>query len=325
MGIFDKRVNYKPFDYGGITTPFIEAMWASHWTHKEFNFSKDVQDFKTGVTDEEREIIRKTVLLISQVEVAVKSYWSNIGKLLPKPEIADMGAVFGGVEVIHSRAYSHILEKLGLNDDFQGILAEGVVDRRVKYLTKYINKVYKTEPENIAYSLCLFTLFTENVSLFSQFFIILGFNRFRGLFTDVSNVVQYTSKEESVHAEGGIALINQIRIENPEIFTPEFTQRLIDESKEALEAEFNLITWIVGDYENEFLSKEILREYLIRRMNTSLEKIGVGTVFPENKELTPKVEWMEEEVYVSAITDFFIKKPIDYQKNNKSFTEEDLF
>lgn len=325
MGIFDKRVNYKPFDYGDITTPFIEAMWASHWTHKEFNFSKDVQDFKTGITPEEKEVIRKTILLISQVEVAVKSYWSNIGKLLPKPEIADMGAVFGGVEVIHSRAYSHILEKLGLNDDFQGILAEGVVNRRVQYLTKYINKVYKTEPENIAYSLCLFTLFTENVSLFSQFFIILGFNRFRGLFTDVANVVQYTSKEESVHAEGGIALINQLRLEHPEIFSPEFIQRIVDESKEALEAEFNLIEWVLGGYENEFLSKDILKEYLIRRMNQSLEKIGVGSIFTERKELTEKVEWMEEEVYVSAITDFFVKKPIDYQKNNKSFTEEDLF
>ena len=325
MGIFDKRVNYKPFDYGDITTPFIEAMWASHWTHKEFNFSKDVQDFKTGITPEEKEVIRKTILLISQVEVAVKSYWSNIGKLLPKPEIADMGAVFGGVEVIHSRAYSHILEKLGLNDDFQSILAEGVVNRRVEYLTKYINKVYKTEPENIAYSLCLFTLFTENVSLFSQFFIILGFNRFRGLFTDVANVVQYTSKEEAVHAEGGIALINQLRLEHPEIFTPAFIQRIIDESKEALEAEFNLIEWVLDGYENEFLSKDILKEYLIRRMNQSLEKIGVGSIFPERKELTEKVEWMEEEVYVSALTDFFNKRPIDYAKSNKSFNEEDLF
>ena len=79
-------------------------MWAGHWTHNEFNFLNDVQDYKTKLTKQEQQVIKRAILLTSQVEVAVKSYWSNIGKLLPKPEIADMGAVFGGVEVIHSKA-----------------------------------------------------------------------------------------------------------------------------------------------------------------------------------------------------------------------------
>ena len=60
--------------------------------------------------------------MISQVEVAVKSYWANIGKLLPQPEIGDMGAVFGGIEVIHSRAYSEILSVLDLEDEFNKLL-----------------------------------------------------------------------------------------------------------------------------------------------------------------------------------------------------------
>ena len=114
--IFEKRLSYKPFDYSEITDPLINAMWASHWTHNEFNFKADVQDYHTSLTKEERDVIKRAILLISQVEVAVKSYWSNIGKHLPKPEISDMGAVFGGVEVIHSRAYSEILTKLGLED-----------------------------------------------------------------------------------------------------------------------------------------------------------------------------------------------------------------
>ena len=66
---------------------------------QEFNFN-DVQDYTSPSI---RSVIIKEPFLISQVEVAVKSYWSNIGKHLPKPEIADMGAVFGGVEVIPVR------------------------------------------------------------------------------------------------------------------------------------------------------------------------------------------------------------------------------
>ena len=152
MAIFDKRVSYKPFEYGSITTPLIEAMWAGHWTVNEFNFISDVQDYKTVLTKEEKDVVSRAALLISQIEVSVKSYWAKVGSLIPKPEIGDMGGVFSGVEVIHSMAYSEILNKLGLNDKFQGILSEGVVQRRVDYLNKYNQKVYEDDKKQITYS-----------------------------------------------------------------------------------------------------------------------------------------------------------------------------
>ena len=323
--IFDPRKNYKPFEYDNITKPFIEAIWASHWTHNEFTFKSDIQDFKTKLTPEEQEVVKRAVLLISQVEVSVKSYWSNIGKVLPKPEIGDVGAVFGGNEVIHSRAYSEILNKLGLNEEFQNILSSGVVDGRVKYLSKYVNKIYKNDYKNIVYSLILFTLFTENVSLFSQFFILLGFNRFDNVLKDVANVVQYTSKEEEIHSKFGITLINKIREEMPEIFDDELLTRIIDESKEAVKAEEALIEWMLEGYENEFLSKEILLTFVKKRINDALEEINVDFAFELDEELVEQSTWMDEETYASALTDFFHKKPIDYAKKNKSFTKDTLF
>lgn len=325
MSIFLERKNYKPFEYNGITDPLINAMWASHWTHNEFNFLNDIQDYKTKLSPEEQEVIKRAILLTSQVEVAVKSYWANIGKLLPKPEIADMGAVFGGVEVIHSKAYAEILSKLGLEDQFNQIFNEPVVVGRVNYLSKYINKIYKNDHKNICYSLVLFTLFTEYTALFSQFYTILGFNRFRGVLKDVANVVQYTSKEENLHAEGGIALLNQIRAEHPELFDEEFIQKIQDEVQEAFKAESDLIDWILSDYKNEFLSPEILKGYIKIRLNDSLVKIGMEPAFEVEPEIREKTLWMEEEVYASALTDFFHKKPIDYSKKMKAYNEEGLF
>jgi ribonucleoside-diphosphate reductase beta chain len=228
MSIFDEQKNYKPFKYGHITDPLINAMWAGHWTVNEFSFISDINDFKVNLNDREKEVFKKTMLLISQIEVAVKSYWSNIRKIFPRPEIADMGSVFGGVEVIHSRAYSEILNVLGFNDEFQNILTMPVVNGRVSYLNKYNDKPYTNDRKNAVYSLILFTLFVENVSLFSQFYIVLAFNRFRGLFKDVANVVQYTSKEENLHAEGGMALINQVKKEHPEIFDEDFNNRIVE-------------------------------------------------------------------------------------------------
>lgn len=325
MSIFTERKNYKPFEYSHITDPLINAMWAGHWTHNEFNFLNDVQDYKTKFTEEERQVIKKAILLTSQVEVAVKSYWSNIGKLLPKPEIADMGAVFGGVEVIHSKAYAEILTKLGLEAEFQELFTEKVVTGRVDYLSKYVNKIYKNDHKNICYSLVLFTLFTEYTALFSQFYIILGFNRFNGVLKDVANVVQYTSKEENLHAEGGIALLLEIKKEEPDLFDQEFSDKIKEEVLEAFKSESNLIDWILGDYENEFLSAEILKTYVKRRLNECLDKMGIDVVFKIDETLNKKTAWMDEEVYASALTDFFHKKPIDYSKKMNVYNEDELF
>ena len=325
MSIFTERRNYKPFEYSHITEPLINAMWASHWTHNEFNFLNDIQDYKTKLTEEERGVIKRAILLTSQVEIAVKSYWGNIGKLLPKPEIADMGAVFGGVEVIHSKAYAEILTKLGLEEEFEQLFNEKVVLGRVDYLSKYVNKIYKNDHKNIAYSLVLFTLFTEYTALFSQFYVVLGFNRFKNVLKDISNVVQYTSKEENLHAEGGIALLNEIKKEVPELFDEQFNNRIKEEVLEAYKSETALIKWLLQDYENEFLSEDILNTYVKRRLNECLEKMDMEAVFELDKELNDKTAWMDEEVYASALTDFFHKRPIDYAKKMKTFNTEDLF
>lgn len=325
MSIFEVRKNYKPYEYGHITDPLIDAMWAGHWTHNEFNYINDVQDYRTKLTPEEQGVIKRAILLTSQVEVAVKSYWSNIGKLLPKPEIADLGAVNGGIEVIHSRAYAEILSKLGLQDEFEKIFKEPIVARRVEYLSKYVNKIYKDDHKNILYSLILFTLFTEYTALFSQFYIILGFNRYKNVLKDVSNVVQYTSKEENLHAEGGMALINVIRDEHPELVDEDLEKRIYDEVQEAYKAESKLIEWILKDYQNDFLSQEILETYIKKRFNECLVKIGFNSVFEVDSEIEAKTQWMDEEVYASALTDFFHKRPIDYAKKMKTFNEGDLF
>ena len=138
-------------------------------------------------------------------------------------------------------------------------------------------------------------------------------------------MVQYTSKEENLHAEGGMALINQIRAEHPELFDVELETRIWEEAQVALDAENNLIKWILQGFENEFLSEDILNNYLKNRVNESMRRIGFAFEFPVNEEMLEVTAWMDEEVYASALSDFFHKKPIDYAKSTKSFTADDLF
>ena len=118
--IFKKRVNYKPFEYPEVMT-FIEAINKSYWVHSEVDFTADIQDFKTNLNDREREVIKRSLLSIAQVEISVKTFWGDLYNYFPKPEINGLGSTFAECEWRHSEAYSRLLEVLGYNEEFENI------------------------------------------------------------------------------------------------------------------------------------------------------------------------------------------------------------
>lgn len=85
--IFRKRTNLRPYEYPELYE-YVSAIRHSYWIHTEFNYTPDVQDFKVNINDAERHAIKHTMLAIAQIEVAVKSFWGDIYKKMPKPEIA---------------------------------------------------------------------------------------------------------------------------------------------------------------------------------------------------------------------------------------------
>jgi ribonucleoside-diphosphate reductase beta chain len=187
--IFDEQVSRKP-DLYPWTGQYIDAMWAGFWTPNEFDFQNDVQQFKTEMTEQEQEITVRTLSAIAQIEVAVKKFWAKMGEVLPHPSLVDLGMVMAHVETIHNRAYEKLLDVLQLNDVFEQNLQLEVIQGRVKYLRKYLEKRYINDHKQYVYSLILFTLFVENVSLFSQFYIISWFNRYRNLLKDTGRQVK---------------------------------------------------------------------------------------------------------------------------------------
>ena len=75
--IFEKRINLKPYEYPHLYE-YVPAIRHSYWIHSEFNFTSDIQDFKSRLSDTERSAIKNTMLAISQIEVAVKSFWGDL-------------------------------------------------------------------------------------------------------------------------------------------------------------------------------------------------------------------------------------------------------
>lgn len=324
MSIFDKRTAFKPFEYPEIIA-YKDSINHSYWLVSEWNFLGDIHDFKVKLNDVERHIIRNAMLAISQIEVSVKKFWTKLGDRFPKAEFEQVGVTFGESEVRHSDAYSHLLEVLGLNDDFTELLQIPVIQGRVEYLTKYLKGASDNSNENYTLTLTLFSIFIENVSLFSQFVIIKSFNKYMNVLKDIDNVVQATQKEEVIHALLGVYIIKQIQKEFPDWFNEAFYAKLYRACKKAYEAECGIIDWIFEAGEMPFLTKDLVKEFVKHRFNDSLQLIGGESVFEIDTEKLKQLKWFEDEIYAEVNTDFFHKKPVTYSKKTKSIRAEDLF
>jgi ribonucleoside-diphosphate reductase beta chain len=168
-------------------------------------------------------------------------------------------------------------------------------------------------------------LFVENVSLFSQFYIINWFARFKNVLKDTDQQVKYTRNEEALHALVGVKLINTIREEHPELFDDELIERIKHEAHEAFKSESKIVDWMVNGTAEENLSAPILKEFIKNRINESMDQIGFDRIFEVDDALLSKTLWFDEELLGNNMTDFFYSRPTEYAKKNQSFSEDDLF
>jgi ribonucleoside-diphosphate reductase beta chain len=324
MSIFDKRTNYKPFEYPEVLK-FTSAMNNTFWVHSEVDFTADVQDFHSHLNDLDRQAVKKSLLAIAQIEVAVKTFWGNLYLHFPKPEFNGLGSTFAECEFRHSEAYSRLLEVLGYNDEFEKLIEIPVIKKRIDYLSSVLSKSKSEDRKEYILSLILFTILIENVSLFSQFGIIISFTRFRGAMKNVSNIIAWTSVDEQLHANAGIYLINVIRDELPEIFDEETINRIYQVVQESIAIEAEILDWIFADGEIENIKKLDLLNFMKFRVDESLERIGMNKVYNISDAEYKPMMWFEEEVFANSLDDFFAKRPVEYTKHDKSITADDLF
>jgi len=322
--IFKKRTNLKPYEYPELYE-YVSAIRHSYWIHTEFNYTSDIQDFKVNVNEKERNAIKNAMLAIAQIEVAVKTFWGNIYGKMPKPEIGAVGFTFAESEVRHMDAYAHLLEILGLNEEFKKIKEFPPLIDRVRYLEKAIKNARSDDNREYAQSILLCSLCIEHVALFAQCLIIMSFNKYRNIFKGISNAVEATSKEEQIHGLFGIDVINIIKSEHPDWFDKEYEDVIIESCKEAFESEKKVVDWILEMGEIDFMPKNVVLEFIKNRFNNSLASIGIQRIFEVDKALLEKTDWFDDEVIATKHGDFFVKRSINYNKRNQSVTGDDLF
>lgn len=322
--IFKKRMALKPYEYPELLE-YVDGIRHSYWLHTEFNFTSDIHDYMANINDSEKSVIKNAMLAIAQVEVSVKTFWGDIYKKIPKPEVGAVGATFAESEVRHADAYANLIDLLGLNHEFENIKNIPAIMDRVNYIEKAISHSASDDAKDYSRTLLLFSLFIEHVSLFSQFLIIMSFNKQKSMFRGMSNVIEATSKEEQIHGLFGIDLMKIVRQENPTWFDAEYEQSVVDICKEAYAAEENIIDWIYEKGDLEFMPKATVKEFVKNRFNNSLKSLGMKAIFETDEALLDQTSWFDDEIMTTKHGDFFVKRSVNYNKRVGSITGDDLF
>jgi ribonucleoside-diphosphate reductase beta chain len=218
-----------------------------------------------------------------------------------------------------------LLEVLGYNEEFTHVIEIPAVKKRIDFLSNVLKHANSATPKEYVSSLLLFSILIENVSLFSQFAIILSFTRFKGYMKNVSNIIAWTSVDEQIHANAGIYLINKIREEQPDLLTDSDIEDIYTLVDQSVELEGEILDWIFELGELSVFSKEDLLNFMKYRVDDSLKKINMNTKYNVSPEQYRPMVWFEEEVFANSMDDFFAKRPVDYTKHDKSITANDLF
>jgi ribonucleoside-diphosphate reductase beta chain len=320
MSLLDPRFTFKPFEYE-FATYYSKLINDSYWTHTKVNFDGDRLGFYR-LPEKERNILKRCALCISQIEIPIKKFWVSVGELIPKPEFYILGVTNGEAEARHSLAYSQLLTFLGLEHEFIDFMKNPVIQNRFAWLSKD----RPTVSASIAKSIAVFAMLIENVSLFSQFLIMLSYKRKLGEMKNIANMIEWTIYDETAHFMSGAYIYKTLIKEYPSVNTEAFQNDIYEIAEQSIYHEEKIVDYILDGHELPFLKKDTIIEFIKNRVNLSMLDLNLKPVFNNlNQELLKETFWFEEKFKGTSHDDFFSNRPVQYAMNNVSFSQESVF
>ena len=322
MGLFDKRIEYKPFEYPVYYTEGWLKQAQAFWLHTEISMSGDVKDWNEKLTESEKNLVGNILLGFAQTECAVSDYWTqSVVKWFPKHEIQQMAMLFGSQETIHAVAYSYLNETLGL-DDFKAFLHEPATAERFANLVA----TEGGSTTDIGRSLAVFSAFAEGVSLYSAFAVLYSF-QLRNLLKGIGQQMKWSVRDESLHSKMGCQLFRHMCEEDPTLLE-NCRQDVITAAETMVELEIKYIDKMFEAGEIEGIKSYDLIQFIKKRTNEKLVELGyldLGSYFPFNKDAASNLDWFYHLSGGVMHTDFFSIRPTDYSKAGENENWDDLF
>ena len=321
--IFEPRFEARPFEYPEAIE-LLNMLADTYWRHTELSFNADVNDID-NLPPHEKEIVLRSLLAISTIEVAVKSFWGQLGSHFPANEWDMLGIQAAESENRHFLSYSHLLNLLNLDKRFSEVKEIPAIKGRYDYLHKYL----KLSPQNsdkrkYVIKLILFSILIEHVSLFASFATVLYFFRHKGIMKDIRNIISWSSLDEKYHFKIGATIINILREEQPEMFDEEMEEIVRKACIKSIKYEGAILDWIFEHGELEKMSKEDLNNYMKNQVNESLIETGFKPCFEDVGDLS-NTDFFFDEIFAESMDDFLAMRPVDYTIGDISITKDSLF
>lgn len=318
-----KKTSDRPFQYPEAIE-LIKQIQDVYWRHTELSFASDRQEIDE-MPYHMREGVLRNMLAISTIEVAVKSFWGQLGSHFGSLEWDMLGQVASESEVRHYLSYSHLLGILGLEKRFAEVKEVPSIRGRFEYLDKYLKlSPNNSDPKKYIIKLLLFSLLMEYGGLFGNFIPMMYCYHKWGKMKDIRNIIKWTSIDEATHFRIGATIIGILRQEHPEYFDEELSNMVRKACIKSIKYEKNILDWIWENGELEGLSKENILSFMKHQINTSLDAMGFEPCFEDVGDLQP-TKFFYREVYGDENADFFAVRPVEYTVGDVSITEDDLF
>ncbi len=328
VNVADKRIinaqtdvnQLVPFKYKWAWEKYL-ATCANHWMPQEVNMSRDIALWKdpNGLSDDERRIIKRNLgFFVTADSLAANNIVLGTYRHITAPECRQFLLRQAFEEAIHTHAYQYIVESLGLDEGeiFNAYNEVPSIRAKDEFLIPFIDAImdpaFKTgTPENdqrLLKSLIVFACLMEGLFFYVGFTQILALGR-QNKMTGAAEQYQYILRDESMHCNFGIDLINALKAENPHLWTAEFKAEIKALFLKAVELEYayaedTMPRGVLG------LNAAMFKGYLRFIANRRAVQIGLEPLFPNEENPFP---WMSEMIDLKKERNFFETRVIEYQ------------
>jgi ribonucleoside-diphosphate reductase beta chain len=309
-----------PFKYKWAWEKYLSAC-ANHLMPQEVNMSADIALWKNpnGLTDDERRLIKRNLGFFTTADsLAANNIALGTYRHITNPECRQFLLRQAFEEAIHTHAYQYIVESLGLDDGEIFNMYHEVASIRDKdeFLLPFIDTLtdpgFKTgtreNDQKLLKSLIVFACIMEGLFFYVGFVQILALGR-QNKMTGAAEQYQYILRDESMHLNFGVDVINQIKLENPHLWTSEFREEIRALMQKGVELEYRyaedtMPRGILG------LNAGMFKEYLRFIANRRCQQIGLDLLYPG---ATNPFPWMAEMIDLKKEKNFFETRVTEYQ------------
>ena len=309
-----------PFKYKWAWEKYL-ATCANHWMPQEVNMTRDIATWKdpNGLSEDERRIIKRNLgFFVTADSLAANNITLGTYRHITAPECRQFLLRQAFEEAIHTHAYQYIVESLGLDESeiFNAYNEVKSIRDKDQFLIPFIDAIMDPDfhtgtPEadqTLLKSLIVFACLMEGLFFYVGFTQILALGR-QNKMTGAAEQYQYILRDESMHCNFGIDLINQLKLENPHLWTAEFKAEIKALFLKAVELEYRyaedtMPRGVLG------LNASMFKGYLRYIANRRATQIGLEALFPNEENPFP---WMSEMIDLKKERNFFETRVIEYQ------------